>query len=210
MKMHMVKFVVMIIFWALMFCGITVWGNNRQKKFVVTINQLQEENKKLVELLNYQKEKINHDVMVDKKWITRKSLMKRWVDKNNNWSNPLHDSEIDAIVEIACRHFDGPLILAIAEIESAFDKSAVSKLDCIGLMQINPIHCEEFKITREDLFSPPINIWVAIQLLKKWGVDPLSPDYKFLAKKYFGKASPRYINKIKEAHNDILLYCEVK
>ena len=167
-----------------------------------------EQQKEAIDGLEKKIEMLTHKDDLELKFQTRKDNMVQWVIKRNNWKNPLHRAEIEAIVEMAERGFNGPLILALSKIESAFDKNAVSSKDCIGLMQINPIHCKRFGLKREDLFSPAINIWVAGELLKGWKINPINPDYNFLATKYFGVCSKKYVKKIKSTHEELLRECE--
>jgi len=58
------------------------------------------------------------------------------------------------------------LILSIIKAESNFNPLAVSKKGAIGLMQINPIWCETFKVKRENLFDPETNLEIGCKILK--------------------------------------------
>jgi len=172
-----------------------LYGNNIswEKRLVKTVDRC-------VEIVGVYKN--SYDKCVKEK--KQKFKLINWVLENNNYSNPLHLSQIISMVDVASLEYDAPLIIAIAKVESGFRSLATSEKGCIGVMQINPIHCPKYNISSIDLYSVPINVWVACQLLKKWGINPKNPDYKKLTIKYLGVYSKTYEKKIKKYHQDIL------
>lgn len=61
---------------------------------------------------------------------------------------------------------DWRLLSAIAYHESRFNADAVSRQGARGLMQIMPIVADHFKISREELSNPEVNIMLAAKLIK--------------------------------------------
>lgn len=88
----------------------------------------------------------------------------------------LYSSEYDLYFEEAGHHFDinPKLLKAIAATESMYNPKAIhtnkNKTQDIGLMQINTVHLPEllqYKISKEDLFNPKINIFIGALILKR-------------------------------------------
>jgi len=121
----------------------------------------------------------------------------KYIKINNSYSNPLSDNQIwDVVTELKNCENDPTLILAIAKAESSFNKDAVSKSECIGIMQINPIHSAKFNFVVDDLFDPVKSIRIADQLISYWQRNgKLSVNE--ICKKYLGCHSDSYVDKIK-------------
>lgn len=172
---------------------------------ILQLKKQKVETKKMTQEINGLKNKIETQIHIIRVFETRRQKMIEWVGNNNSFRNPLHPAEIEAVVDMTLQNFGGDLLLAIARVESSFNKKAKSHANCLGLMQINPIHCRDFGVEEKDLFTPAINIWIASQLLKRWGITPENPDYLFLAEKYLGKRSKTYAQKIETAHDSLRL-----
>jgi len=119
-----------------------------------------------------------------------------YIQSNNSFSNPLTNEQIWGIVtELKNCKNDPSLLLAIAKAESSFNASAVSKVGCIGLMQINPIHDTKYNFTKEDLLDPVKSIRIADQLITDWQKSGKLSTSE-ICKKYLGCHSDKYLDKV--------------
>jgi hypothetical protein len=133
----------------------------------------------------------------------RDDMYYNYIKINNSYSNPLSEEKIwEIITELKNCKNDPALLLAIARAESSFDSNAVSKVGCIGLMQINPLHSEKYKFTKSDLYDPIKSIRIADQLISDWQKDGKLTTSE-ICKKYLGCHSDKYINKIKNNLNEL-------
>ena len=124
------------------------------------------------------------------------SFYYKYIKENNSFSNPLTDRQIwEIITELKNCKTDPNLLLAIAKAESSFNASAISTAGCIGLMQINPIHANEYKFSENDLFNPIKSIQIADRLIVNWQKDGKLSTSE-ICKKYLGCHSDKYLSKI--------------
>jgi soluble lytic murein transglycosylase-like protein len=85
---------------------------------------------------------------------------------------------------------DPELLLAVIEIESGFDRYAVSATGARGLMQVMPFWMKEIGHPRDDLFNPRINIRYGCRILKRY-LDEERGDLPTALARYNGTAGQR-------------------
>jgi len=154
--------------------------------------------------INYKNKKIESksDIKNDEKQLFDKYY--KFIKKYNSYSNPLTESEIiDILNTIKKCNVDGALLLAIASVESSFNKNAVSKAGCIGIMQINPIHKKEYNFTIDDLYDPCKNIIIADKIITKWLKNSSNITLSDICRKYLGVHSDKYLNKVINRLNEL-------
>jgi len=126
-----------------------------------------------------------------------------YIKNNNSFSHPLTDDQIWGIVtELKNCKTDPNLLLALAKTESSFNASAVSKVGCIGLMQINPIHNSTYNFRVEDLYDPVVSIRIADQLITDWQKKGKLTTSE-ICKKYLGCHSNKYLSKVEKNLKDL-------
>lgn len=94
------------------------------------------------------------------------------------------------------------LVLAVIQVESSFDRFAVSKTGARGLMQIMPFWKKEIGHPKDDLFYPPTNLRYGCTILRYY-IDQFNGDLKKALSQYNGslyKKSP-YAQKVLQAMN---------
>jgi len=130
---------------------------------------------------------------------------------HNSYSNPLTEKEIWNIIDTLKKCKNDPiLLLSIAEVESSFNKDAVSKSGCLGLMQINPIHSKKYNFENADLFDPCKSILIADKLISDWKMKNNKLTTEAICQKYLGCYSKKYILKVMRNMKKIKVntYCE--
>ena len=82
------------------------------------------------------------------------------------------------------------LVLAVIEIESAFDRFAISYAGAQGLMQVMPFWLEEIGHPEDNLFDMETNVRMGCTILKYY-VDMENGDYRKALARYNGSAGRR-------------------
>lgn len=91
------------------------------------------------------------------------------------------------------------LVLAVIEIESRFDRYAVSVAGAQGYMQVMPFWLQELKRPRDNLFAGPTNLRMGCTILKFY-IDKAKGDLVRALQMYNGgKGHPRYSYKVLDA-----------
>jgi soluble lytic murein transglycosylase-like protein len=94
---------------------------------------------------------------------------------------------------------DPQLVLALIEVESEFDRHAVSKSGARGLMQVMPFWISEIGETGDDLFNPVVNIRYGCRILKHY-IERADRDIDQALAAYNGSlGQSRYPNKVNTA-----------
>lgn len=128
-----------------------------------------------------------HDRFDAEVWLTDMSnrLARRIPDTNERL-------ELLRLVHREATRVDLPpeLVLAVIEVESAFDRFAISVVGAQGLMQIMPFWLDEIGHPEDNLFDPPTNLRMGCTILRYY-VDRERGDlFKALAR-YNGSAGKR-------------------
>jgi len=133
----------------------------------------------------------------------------------------------DAIFEAETAYPNIPysIILAVTELESTYKYTAISKKDCIGLMQINPKvwldESNEFNLIkagivtkRDDLYDPTKNILAGTYILNHYfeqvESDDIKEKWEGALNKYFGDSSTDYFDKFQKYFGNFHLYASSK
>ena len=88
------------------------------------------------------------------------------------------------------------LVLAVIQIESNFDRFAISSAGARGLMQIMPFWLEEIGRPDDDLFTPQVNVRFGCTILRYY-LDMEKGDWTRALARYNGSlGSSRYPNKV--------------
>lgn len=82
------------------------------------------------------------------------------------------------------------LVLAVIEVESAFDRFAISYAGAQGLMQVMPFWLEEIGHPKDNLFNMETNVRMGCTILKYY-VDMEDGDYRKALARYNGSAGRR-------------------
>lgn len=82
------------------------------------------------------------------------------------------------------------LVLAVIEVESAFDRFAISRVGAQGLMQIMPFWLEEIGHPEDNLFHPQTNLRMGCTILKYY-LDMEKGDLRKALARYNGSAGKR-------------------
>lgn len=82
------------------------------------------------------------------------------------------------------------LVLAVIEVESHFDRWAVSSAGAVGLMQVMPFWPKELGMTNEQLVRIPENIRMGCTILKYY-LDREKGDYTKALARYNGSVNRR-------------------
>ena len=91
------------------------------------------------------------------------------------------------------------LVLSVIEIESRFDRFAVSNAGALGYMQVMPFWLKELDRPYDNLFSGPINLRMGCTILKFY-IDRARGDLVRALQMYNGgKGHPKYSYKVLDA-----------
>ncbi len=103
------------------------------------------------------------------------------------------------IVKMAHKYgFPPQLIVSIIHRESSFNPTAVSSVDCLGLMQIHPVHVDKFKklgITLEEVPHINHNIQLGCMILREY-LDGKKGNIKEALLRYVGGNHQSYVTDI--------------
>ena len=82
------------------------------------------------------------------------------------------------------------LVLAVIDVESAFDPFAVSSAGAVGLMQVMPFWPNQLGLTRQDLIDVELNIRMGTSILAYY-LDRERGDYRRALGRYNGSLGRR-------------------
>lgn len=82
------------------------------------------------------------------------------------------------------------LVLAVIEVESAFDRWAISRVGALGLMQVMPFWLDEIGHPDDNLHDPDINVRMGTTILKYY-VDMEDGDLRAGLARYNGSTGRR-------------------
>lgn len=140
--------------------------------------------------------------------INRQSLERFIVQSNPKIYGRMRKEIIDYATNSAQKYYlSSQLVLAMIEPESEFNTFAVSKADCIGLMQVNWKMWKPELIKSgiankvEDLYDPQINIEAGCFILRKY-IDQ-TKDLKQAIYKYLGSEHLPYYEAIQDCLGSI-------
>jgi len=94
------------------------------------------------------------------------------------------------------------LVLSVIEIESNFDRWAISRVGARGLMQIMPFWLKEIGKPNDDLFQPRINLRFGCTILRHYLDREKGDLIRGLARYNGSLGSKRYSNKVLNALSD--------
>ncbi|ROR35083.1 lytic transglycosylase domain-containing protein [Inmirania thermothiophila] len=93
------------------------------------------------------------------------------------------------------------LVLAVIEVESGFDRFAISESGAQGLMQVMPFWLEEIGHPEDNLFDPRTNLRLGCTILRYY-LDREDGDLVRALARYNGSlGSPRYPGRVLDALN---------
>jgi soluble lytic murein transglycosylase-like protein len=117
---------------------------------------------------------------------TMEPRLERWVREPQQRGEILHNVYCEA------RKLDLPpgLVMAVIDVESAFDHWAVSSAGAVGLMQIMPFWPRELGMTNDQLVRIPQNIRMGCTILKFY-LDRERGDYTRALARYNGSVGRR-------------------
>jgi soluble lytic murein transglycosylase-like protein len=123
-----------------------------------------------------------------RQWLTRMSPRLR-----HTLPNPFYRMSLLSTVheEAAYCGLSPELLLAVIEVESSFNRNAVSPTGARGLMQVMPFWMKEIGHPRDDLFNPRTNIRYGCRILKGY-VDDERGDLETALARYNGSAGQRH------------------
>lgn len=87
------------------------------------------------------------------------------------------------------------LVMAVIEVESRFDRWAVSSAGAVGLMQVMPFWPNKLGMTNEQLVRIPQNIRMGCTILKYY-LEREKGDYTRALARYNGSLGRRYPDKV--------------
>lgn len=91
------------------------------------------------------------------------------------------------------------LVLAVVQVESNFDRFAISRAGARGLMQVMPFWLKELKRPKDNLFNLHTNLRFGTTILRYY-LDMEKGDYTMALARYNGSyGSTRYPNKVFQA-----------
>ena len=82
------------------------------------------------------------------------------------------------------------LVLAVIDVESAFDRYAVSRVGAVGLMQVMPFWPEKLGMERHQLTKIPSNIHMGCAILRHY-LQRENRDYLRALGRYYGNVNDR-------------------
>ncbi len=114
--------------------------------------------------------------------------------------DPVYRVELLSLVHKHARAvgLDPQIVLSVIEVESMFNRFAVSKSGARGLMQIMPFWVKEIGHPRDNLFHPETNLWYGCYILRHY-LDRSKGDLGMALRRYNGGGDDRYSNKVLSA-----------
>ena len=116
-------------------------------------------------------------------------------------ADPVERIELLKLVHREARRVDLPpeLVLAVIDIESGFDRFAVSRAGAQGLMQIMSFWLDEIDVEHANLFDPALNVRMGCTILRVY-LDREQGDIPRALARYNGSAGRRvYPDKVLSA-----------
>lgn len=118
------------------------------------------------------------------------------LDMSNRLSRFIDDTdqrlELLKLVHREARRVDLPpeLVLAVIEVESAFDRWAISRAGALGLMQVMPFWLDEIGHPEDNLHDPRTNVRMGTTILKYY-IDMEDGDLRAGLARYNGSYGRR-------------------
>jgi len=111
--------------------------------------------------------------------------------------DPVYRVELLSLVHKHARAsgLDPQIVLSVIEIESSFNRFAVSSAGARGLMQIMPFWIKEIGHPRDNLFHPATNLWYGCYILRHY-LDRSDGNLGMALRRYNGGGDDRYSNKV--------------
>lgn len=134
-----------------------------------------------------------HDTFDAEVWL--KDMSRRLADKLPRRSERL--TLLETVHREASRlHIPPELVLAVIDVESDFDRFAISSAGARGYMQVMPFWLREIGRPADNLFNPQVNIRVGCMILRYY-LDQEKGDMMRALSRYNGNAgSTRYSNRV--------------
>lgn len=134
-----------------------------------------------------------HDTFDAEVWL--KDMSRRLAEKLPQRSERL--SLLETVHREASRlHIPPELVLAVIDVESNFDRFAISSAGARGYMQVMPFWLQEIGRPADNLFNPQVNIRVGCMILRYY-LDQEKGDMMRALSRYNGNAgSTRYSNRV--------------
>jgi soluble lytic murein transglycosylase-like protein len=134
-----------------------------------------------------------HDTFDAEVWL--KDMSRRLADKLPQRSERL--TLLETVHREASRlHIPPELVLAVIDVESDFDRFAISSAGARGYMQVMPFWLRKIGRPADNLFNPQINIRVGCMILRYY-LDQEKGDMMRALARYNGNAdSSRYSNRV--------------
>ncbi len=121
-------------------------------------------------------------------WLADMSRrLQRWLP------DPIYRLELLKTVHEEAMRFDldPELVLAVMQVESAFDRYAVSHMGAQGLMQVMPFWKKEIGHPRDNLFQPETNIRYGCTVLKHY-LDHTNGNVQRALARYNGSVGKKW------------------
>lgn len=128
------------------------------------------------------------------------------LQKNYNFSDYRANYLATLIYTHSNKHnLDCYYTFSVIEVESSFKQNAISSKGALGLMQIMPMWCGEFRIRKKDLFDSEINISVGTELLRRH-IDKYKSPRTALRVYYTGKprGGDEYVERVINAYRNLV------
>jgi soluble lytic murein transglycosylase-like protein len=119
-------------------------------------------------------------------FTTMEPKLKRYVPNNDERTLILEHVHCEA----QRQNLPAGLVLAVIEVESRFDRWAVSSAGAVGLMQVMPFWPKQLGMTNEQLVRIPQNIRMGCTILKFY-LDREKGDYTKALARYNGSVNRR-------------------
>ena len=144
--------------------------------------ELRERLKKAIESAHSFEDRFEAEV-----WLMDMSnRLERFID------DPDHRLELLKLVHREAKRVELPpeLVLAVIEVESAFDRWAISRVGALGLMQVMPFWLDEIGHPDDNLHDPKINVRMGTTILKYY-IDMENGDLRAGLARYNGSTGRR-------------------
>jgi soluble lytic murein transglycosylase-like protein len=116
-------------------------------------------------------------------------------------SNPYYRTELLRLVHRESTRVDlePELVMAVIQVESSFNRFAVSEVGARGLMQLMPFWMKEIGHPEDDLFNPAINLRYGCRVLKNYLLQTRGELDRALSKYHGSFATNQYALKVRSA-----------
>lgn len=117
------------------------------------------------------------------RWLSRKSqLLSRFV------TDPFYRIELLKLIHVEATRagLDPELVLAVIQVESEYDRFAISESGARGLMQVMPFWIKEIGHPQDNLFDPLTNLRHGCAILRYY-LDLTNGDVKDALARYNGR-----------------------